>query len=183
MTGRTYRRSHYFVKPDLQTKYAFMFVLSIGTGLNLGVILSMVAPVLQKIAPTLALLSMALIGLTLITLVAGISIVFTHKIAGPIFKIERSFRQITDEKDLSVRIALRTDDELQELAEEVNRLLEHFRNGLLLEKQKQDTLLASLDLLIDEQANSNALNPVQLKEQLLLLRDEIAHTGLKYKLN
>jgi methyl-accepting chemotaxis protein len=182
MTGRTYRRSHYFVKPDLQTKYAFMFVLSIGTGLNLGVILSLVAPILQKSAPTLSIISMLLIGIALIAFVAGISIVFTHKIAGPIFKIERSFRQIIDEKDLSVRIALRTDDELQELAEEVNRLLDHFHSALLLERQKQEALLASLDLLLNPANSAEAPTP-ELSQQLVLLREKIAHTGLKYKLN
>lgn len=142
--GSAYKRSRYFVKPDLQTKYAFMFVLSIGVGINLGVILTLLAPMLRNnssIFPTVYVL----LALSIVVLVAGISILFTHKIAGPIYKIEKSFRQIIDEKDLSVRVFLRTGDELQELAEEINRLLDHLRNGMLIEQQKSEALIAKVE--------------------------------------
>lgn len=183
MAERSYRRTRYLVKPDLQTKYALMFVLAIGVGLNLGVILSLVAPLLKSHGPIFSLIYLLILGGGLIVLVAGISIVFTHKIAGPIFKIERSFRQIVDEKDLSVRIFLRTDDELQELAEEVNRLLEQLRTAFMLENQKMEAIRAKIDLMI-EQLQHNTLDPsLDLNEQLQELRRKIEDMGLKYKLN
>ncbi|MGE3727660.1 MAG: hypothetical protein AB7I41_19030 [Candidatus Sericytochromatia bacterium] len=181
MAERSYRRTQYFVKPDLQTKYAFMFVLAIGVGLNLGVILALLAPMLKNDSPVFPLLYL-LLALSFVVLVAGISILFTHKIAGPIFKIERSFRQIIDEKDLSLRVFLRTDDELQELAEEINRLLEHFRNSLLLENQKSDAILAKLDYVLANLEGENALPPDEIQERLADLRQKIEDTGLKYKL-
>jgi methyl-accepting chemotaxis protein len=181
MATRTYRRTQYFVKPDLQTKYAFMFVLAIGVGLNLGVILALLAPMLKNDSPIFPTLYI-LLALSFVVLVAGISILFTHKIAGPIFKIEKSFRQIIDEKDLSLRVFLRTDDELQELAEEINRLLEHFRNSLLLENQKSEAILAKLDYVIDQLEGESALPITEVHERLADLRQKIEDTGLKYKL-
>ncbi|PIQ29042.1 hypothetical protein COW36_18395 [bacterium (Candidatus Blackallbacteria) CG17_big_fil_post_rev_8_21_14_2_50_48_46] len=182
MAERAYRRTQYFVKPDLQTKYAFMFVLAIGVGLNLGVILSLIAPLLKNGTPGFSLIYLLLLAIGFVVLVAGISILFTHKIAGPIYKIEKSFRQIIDEKDLSLRVFLRTDDELQELAEEVNHLLDHLRNSLVIETQKTEAILAKVDFLVSQIQNKAELPTSELEESLQDLRQKIEETGLKYKL-
>lgn len=182
MAERNYRRTQYLVKPDLQTKYAFMFVLAIGVGLNLGVILSLLTPLLKNNSPTFSLIYLLFLGAAFVVLVAAISILFTHKIAGPIFKIERSFRQIIDEKDLSLRIFLRTDDELQELAEEINRLLDHLRNGLMIETQKTEVILTKIDAMLEQLQENSTIQLQELQEQLRDLRQKIEDTGLKYKL-
>lgn len=174
-----YKRSRYFIKPDLQTKYAFMFVLSIGVGINLGVILTLLAPMLDNASWVFPAIY-ALLALSIVVLVAGISILFTHKIAGPIYKIERSFRQIMDEKDLSLRVFLRTGDELQELAEEINRLLDHLRNSMLIEHQKSEALLAKLDHLINE---TKAQDPnSEIAAQLGEIRRRLEDHGMRFKL-
>ena len=176
-----YKRKRYFIKPDLQTKYAFMFVLAIGVGLNLGVILTLLAPMLQNtsmIFPAIYIL----LAISIVILVAGISILFTHKIAGPIYKIEQSFRQIMDEKDLSLRVHLRTGDELQEFAEEVNHLLDHLSSIVHLEQQKSEALLAKLDHLIREITESSHEVDQKLLEQLNSIRARLEDSGLKYKL-
>lgn len=181
---KPYKRSRYFVKPDLQTKYAFMFVLSIGVGLNLGVILTLLSPMIHNsswIFPTIY----AILAVSIVVLVAGISILFTHKIAGPIYKIEKSCRQIMDEKDLSVRVFLRTGDELQELAEEINRLLDHLRNSMLIEHQKGEALVAKLDHLISQveaQPATETSAPAELVAQLTDIRRRLDESSLRYKL-
>lgn len=177
---RAYKRTQYFVKPDLQTKYAFMFVLSIGVGLNLGVILTLLSPMLRNTSGIFPILY-GVLALLIIVLVAGISILFTHKLAGPIYKIERSFRQIMDEKDLSLRVQLRTGDELQELAEEINRLLDHIGTTMMIEQQKSEALLAKLDHLVNHMGDSE-LSEEQLKSQLQEIRNKLEDSTLKYKL-
>ncbi|MEZ0372071.1 MAG: HAMP domain-containing protein [Candidatus Sericytochromatia bacterium] len=178
---KTYKRSRYFVKPDLQTKYAFMFVLSIGVGLNLGVILTLLAPMLQNnswVFPAIY----GLLALSIVILVAGISILFTHKIAGPIYKIERSCRQIMDQKDLSLRVFLRTGDELQELAEEINRLLDHLRNSMLIEQQKSEAIVAKIDHLISTVESGSEAENGELLRQLTDIRRRLGESSLKYRL-
>lgn len=180
LSSRSYKRSRYFVKPDLQTKYAFMFVLSIGVGINLGVILTLLAPMLRNdswIFPGIY----TLLAISIVVLVAGISILFTHKIAGPIYKIEKTFRQIMDEKDLSLRVFLRTGDELQELAEESNRLLDHLRNGLLIERQKSEALLAKLEHLEHQLTEDPAQQ--EIVSQISDIRHRFEDHSLKFKLN
>lgn len=181
MESERYRRRQYFIKPDLQTKYAFMFVLSIGIGLNLGVILALLAPQIKE-ASGLFTVMYGLLALAIVVLVAGISIMFTHRIAGPIYKIERSFRQIMDEKDLTVRVFLRTGDEMQELADEINRLLDHLSKTVMIEQQKLDAILAKLDHLNSELSNGDSPDKSALLEQLNSIRDRIEDSGLKYKL-
>lgn len=178
---KTYKRTKYFVKRDLQTKYAFMFVLSIGVGLNLGVILTLLAPMMQNSSPLFPVLYGILV-IACVALVAGISILFTHKIAGPIYKIERSFRHIIDERDLSLRVYLRTGDELQELSEEINRLLDHFRNSLVIENQKIEAILAKADYVIQVLHDQDNPANKQTLDQLIDLRQKLQETGLNYKL-
>lgn len=177
--GSAYKRSRYFVKPDLQTKYAFMFVLSIGVGINLGVILTLLAPMLRTNSSVFPAIYV-LLAVSIVVLVAGISILFTHKIAGPIYKIEKSFRQIIDEKDLSVRVFLRTGDELQELAEEINRLLDHLRNGLLIEQQKSDALIAKVEHVKQLYQSNPADSHIQT--QLDDLYQRLQEHSVKFKL-
>lgn len=181
-TQTRYKRKRYFIKPDLQTKYAFMFVLAIGVGLNLGVILTLLAPMLQNTSMIFPAIYV-LLAISIVILVAGISILFTHRIAGPIYKIEQSFRQIIDEKDLSLRVFLRTGDELQEFADEVNGLLEHLSSVVRLEQQKSEALLAKLDHLIYELNQSEKSVDQGLLNQLNSIRTRLEDSGLKYKLN
>jgi signal transduction histidine kinase len=53
------------------------------------------------------------------------SIAVSHKIAGPIERIEKDLDEIV-KGDYSRRIKLRADDDLQELADGINALLDHF---------------------------------------------------------
>ncbi|MBK6513787.1 MAG: methyl-accepting chemotaxis protein [Polyangiaceae bacterium] len=71
--------------------------------------------------------------------VAGI--VFTHKIAGPIFKMKRLFRQIGEGK-LVLREKLRKGDELQHFFESFESMVGQLRS-------KQQGALAELDVALD----------------------------------
>lgn len=177
----SYKRTQYFVKPDLQTKYAFMFVLAMGVGINLGVILTLMSPLLRQSAWIFPAIYVGAV-LVIIGFVAMISIIFTHKIAGPIYKIERTCRQIIDENDLSFHIQLRTGDELQELAEEINRLVDHVRTTLTITQQKDQALAAKIQHLLNE--SQHAEQPLsEASQQILLdLQKNLQSNTSKYKL-
>ncbi|HHN64593.1 MAG TPA: methyl-accepting chemotaxis protein [Nitrospirae bacterium] len=71
-----------------------------------------------------------LLPAVIISLVLGfvasiaITIFFPHKIAGPLYRIERDLREKVGEGDLSVRFILRKGDEVQDLADAINTTLE-----------------------------------------------------------
>ena len=166
-SNTAYKRKQYFVKPDLQTKYAFMFVLAMGVGINMGVILTLLTPLVRQSAWAF---------------VAFISVIFTHKIAGPIYKIERTCRQMIDDNDLSMSIQLRTGDELQELAEEINQLVNHVRNTLLIEQQKDQAIATKIALLLESPEDLEAKLPEASRDALQDLQQKLQSTTHKYKL-
>jgi hypothetical protein len=83
-----------------------------------------------------AILSLLVIGVG----VAGI--VFTHKIAGPIFKMKRLLRQVGEGK-LVVRERLRKGDELQHFFEAFERMVEDLRT-------RQQDKIARVDAVLEK---------------------------------
>jgi nitrogen fixation/metabolism regulation signal transduction histidine kinase len=93
-----------------------------------------------------AKLGMALL-LALVVLVLGIGIagiVFTHKIAGPIFKMKRLLRQVGEGK-LVVRERLRKGDELVHFFEVFEQMVETLRTHQQEEIDKIDKILERLE--------------------------------------
>jgi nitrogen fixation/metabolism regulation signal transduction histidine kinase len=64
------------------------------------------------------------IPLLLVVILAGI--VITHRIAGPVYKIERKLEQVL-QGDENTQIRLRQGDELQELADKINVLITRYQ--------------------------------------------------------
>jgi nitrogen fixation/metabolism regulation signal transduction histidine kinase len=82
----------------------------------------------------------------LIGLVAGLGllvIVFTHKVAGPIFKMKRLLRQVGEGK-LVVREKLRKGDELQHFFETFENMVNDLRRRQMEEVSKVDRILERL---------------------------------------
>src|SRR4051794_6103670 len=89
-------RKTYFIKQGLQSPYALVFVLAIGVGLNIGVTLTLLSPFVQPPLPMFPVLYFAIVLLFLF-LVAAASIMFTHRVAGPIYRFEQTIRQIVED--------------------------------------------------------------------------------------
>jgi nitrogen fixation/metabolism regulation signal transduction histidine kinase len=85
-----------------------------------------------------AILSLLVVGVG----VAGI--VFTHKIAGPIFKIKRLLRQVGEGK-LVVREKLRKGDELQHFFEAFEKMVDDLRSRQEAKIARVDSILEKLD--------------------------------------
>jgi hypothetical protein len=68
---------------------------------------------------------LALNGLLIIALITGLGIVVTHRIAGPVYRIQRELERVLQgEKVESIR--LRRGDELHKFAEVINQVLERY---------------------------------------------------------
>ena len=83
--------------------------------------------------------------LSLLVIVIGLAgIVFTHKIAGPVFKMKRLLRQVGEGK-LVLRERLRKGDELQHFFEAFEKMVEALRDHQKGEIAKVDAIISKLD--------------------------------------
>jgi nitrogen fixation/metabolism regulation signal transduction histidine kinase len=83
-------------------------------------------------------------GLGLLVVCVGLAgIVFTHKVAGPIFKMKRLLRQVGEGK-LVVREKLRKGDELQHFFETFENMVNDLRSRQMAEVSKVDKILEHL---------------------------------------
>lgn len=133
------RRRKYFIKKRLQFKYLLFVLLAmlIPTTVCGGVLYYLIwqtiaaeiaipemlaenlVPALNKVNIILSI-SLPLVFLLMLLL----SIYISHKIAGPVYRLERELIEIAN-GDYSRRIKFRSNDELQEIADNINKLLEN----------------------------------------------------------
>ena len=127
------RRRHYFVKPKLQLHY-------LGVNLSFAVLVSLIlslivykAGSIQMVAEVsrlypegipgfmlkLILKQIALVFLIALPVIVIASIFLSHKVAGPLFKIERGLKRI-GAGELGLRIRIRKGDKLHDLVREIN---------------------------------------------------------------
>lgn len=90
------------------------------------------------------LLILIIAGLSVLVIAVGLlGIVFTHKVAGPIFKMKRLLRQVGEGK-LLIRERLRKGDELKDFFETFERMVEDLRARQMAEIAKVDQILDKL---------------------------------------
>jgi nitrogen fixation/metabolism regulation signal transduction histidine kinase len=92
-----------------------------------------------------AMLLGLVVALALLVILVGLAgIIFTHKVAGPIFKMKRLLGQVGEGK-LIIREKLRKGDELQDFFEVFEQMVENLRLRQEAEIEKVDTILDKLD--------------------------------------
>jgi methyl-accepting chemotaxis protein len=109
-----------------------------------------------------------ILGLVALAVVMALSltilfVLFSHKIAGPILRIERTFEDALA-GDLTRRITLRQGDELKETADQLNLMLDGLQSRIRRIDQMSRFMHESLEKMIQEA-------PPEKKEQLLKLDD------------
>ena len=82
----------------------------------------------------------------LVPIVAAISIFLSHRIAGPLFRIERFLKAVAS-GNFAARLKLRKRDELHDLAETINDMVGDLRNRVKIVKQLVNTARLELDSL------------------------------------
>ena len=142
-----FRRRKYIIKKGLQFRYiglifALVLVASLVTGWTvfatgwhfLGEKLADVYPQGRLVyvfkATNLALIRNLLLISPLIFL---LGLLFSHRIAGPVYRIEKTLEEIA-RGNLSLRIKLREGDELVDLADIINDLTESFSKTIISDK-------------------------------------------------
>lgn len=124
-----------FIKRGLQLRFVTLVVLSVFLGVSIMAyeILSamhtlfennpaLLHPFYEKLVPMS--LSVGLKVLIYLLLVGIVAAVLSHKVAGPVFKIEKTCKEIAREGDLSKRVYLRKGDMFMDLKDAFNKMMD-----------------------------------------------------------
>lgn len=176
------RRKNYFIKRRFQTKFILRFcglvVLSmVILGVTLFLYLSSRSTVTTafvnsrlSIISTTDYILPVLIGASLITIIliciatAVVVMYLSHRIAGPLFRIEKGIGEIK-EGDLTLKINLRSNDEITKMAECFNGMVESLKDGLLKIKMQSKSLGSQMDDLA-ALSQGNAFSSQQMRNTL-----------------
>ena len=113
----------------------------------------------------------AMAALAMFIIIVGASIMgvfFSHRIAGPIFRLERCIREMST-KNIMTPIRVRANDEFQELA----AYLEQLRKSLLEHTTKRQELVTKINGLLDTiEHNVSSGSPVS-KQEIDNLKSEV----------
>ena len=197
MQGKTgYKRKQYIVSAKFQLKYVgLILILVFLTGILCSYVvyytsMLLLGDKLANVYPQGRLISIVnmvniriLLSLLLITpLVVIIGIWASHKIAGPIYRIEKFLNSMVS-GDLSQPLTLRKNDELILLADGINRVVESMKTTIRQEKECLAKTAVSLDS-IRRIAHSNPVDQGALENAVERIGDEISRVNLelnKYK--
>jgi methyl-accepting chemotaxis protein len=119
-------------------------------------------PVFQKVK-LYGLLGLGALALVMALSLTILFVLFSHKIAGPILRIERTFEDALG-GDLTQRIKLRQGDELKDTADQLNSMLDGLQSRIKRIDQMSRFMHENIDQMIKEA-------PPEKKEQLLKLDD------------
>lgn len=180
------RRKNYFIKRDFQGRFILRFcgLVILGSVIS-GVILilfSQGSVTTAFVNSRLSIVSTAdyilpcLVGSSLITIglisiaTAVVVMYLSHRIAGPLFRIERSARQI-GAGDLTLNIKLRSTDEMKKLADCFNEMTGNLNQGLSKIKAQSGNLDSAIDNL-KAVSEDKSFSPKQLEDALKTLSEK-----------
>lgn len=193
-----YRRTRYLIAAKFQLKYIgliLFLVFLVGTlcsyvvyytmMLNLGDKLANVYPQGRLISIVRMVNFRMFLSLILIApLVVTIGIFASHKIAGPIYRIEKFLNNMA-KGDYSSILTLRRNDELVSLVSGINRVLESLKETIEGEKTHLGKAAFFLEKLKSIAESSGAITHSQLKDAVDKLSEELREVNKdleKYKM-
>jgi methyl-accepting chemotaxis protein len=182
-------RKNYFIAKGMQSKFAgtillLVFLITVITACNIYVlgsfflstqatlsegqtVESMMRTFVTELWPRLLLL--VLVNVIIIFIV---SVMYSHQIAGPAYKLEKSIQRIAS-GDLTFEIHLRRNDNLKELAMAINSMLSRFRETIASAKTLSDDLSAKLQAFgNDEKFSSLSKNSAELRQKIAQFKIE-----------
>ncbi|MCX5666785.1 MAG: methyl-accepting chemotaxis protein [Candidatus Omnitrophica bacterium] len=192
-----YRRTQYFIAKKFQLKYVGMILMLVSlTAVTCSYVIyyTMMLTMGDKLAnvyPQGRLISIVnmvnfriLLSMLLVApLAVVIGIYASHKIAGPIYRIEKFLGSMAG-GDLSMSLTLRRNDELISLAGGINRVIDSVKATVNKEKAAIGSISISMEslrrLATSEPVNRAALDQAldKLNEEVSVLRSEVE----KYKI-
>ena len=182
---RKFQRRTVLIKRQLQFKYVGLGFLSVLLASLIigGDIYYNMYRLIENEAPALAQLASQFNGMILVKLLLYLVLMMlifvfvSHRIAGPIFRFEKS-AQAVGTGDLTHRVALRTGDELMELQGEFNAMTASLQARV----QKDRNLAAHLAARVDELAGKLPEGAAAAREDLASLKLELQHLTQAFKI-
>ncbi len=184
-TKPAFRRRNLLIKKGLQLRYiGLIFIALILTSMVTGYTVfatgwTLFSQKLASVYPQGRLLhvlrgiNMALIrNLILVSpIIFILGLLFSHKIAGPLYRIEKAIDEIS-KGSIGLKIKLRRGDELKDLAEVVNTLTENLRNSIDLSNETILKIQKELDG-VRGVISSQPQNPKQIEASINSLQTKI----------
>jgi len=181
-----YKRTQYLVAKKFQLKYVgLILVLVFSTAvlcsyviyytmmLTMGDKLANIYPQGRLIAIVNTVNVRILVSMLLVApLIIVIGIFASHKIAGPVGRIER-FLDAMATGDLSVPLILRSNDEFVSLANGINKVMSTMKTSVKAEREKLANLSVSIDNL-KKLAQSHPVNSSAISQALGKISDEVS---------
>jgi len=113
----------------------------------------------------------SLVTIVLISIATAVVVMYlSHRIAGPLFKIERSIKEI-GAGDLTLKIKLRSTDEIAKMADCCNEMTVNLKKHLIEIKAKSGDLGNQIDNLT-ALGEDKALTPEQIQDTLKKLSEK-----------
>lgn len=154
------RRRNYFINKKFQASFIIKFcsLVIIGTAISGGVVYWMsrstvtsafensrlvIRSTADYILPSV-LLSSAIVVIFIGLAAIAITLFTSHRIAGPLFRIQRELEELS-KGNLNVNFILRKNDEVRVLADTLNDMTELFRRNILGSAKVISELEAALD--------------------------------------
>ena len=180
MQQRTWRRRNYFIRKDFQGKFMLRFFLAILIG---AMVFTTILSIFSAHTMTVTYEDSALridwtpkalflhivraYGVYILVLGVVVSIVslfLSHRIAGPLFRFERSVEEIT-RGNLTLHITLRKKDEGKELAGLMNTMVTTLSGHIRDVRQQADAAYGELES-ISHQLGGGQLSPGEMRERI-----------------
>lgn len=190
----SYRRRKYFVKRAFQLRYTVTIliwillaaVISYGTFYYQFMILMKRLPISSEYVQFMkqamhATFFARLAVLFLLGIFAGILI--SHKIAGPLYRMERDLKEIVGGGNLKWSLTLRKGDELQELAGSLNTMMAGLKN-IVTEDRKilEEIALITAQLTRDLKEKNVPLGQLeQINKRLETIKEKLYRLTSRYK--
>lgn len=137
---KKFKRTHYIVDKGIQYRYTGFLLFYISIFFLIAVVIVYFSgwrELIQKMANVypqarlVAILNVVYVRLLIefllfLPIVVISAILASHKIAGPLVRIKRALRQLRD-GDYNLVVTLRKNDQLKDVAEDINKLAESLR--------------------------------------------------------
>lgn len=180
-------RKHYFIKKGLQTRFIGTVLLIVALVMvvifcNLyffGMFLTqdseygaVYADAFEKLKTDLSTKLMGrliLLGVVNVIIVILISLFFSHQIAGPVYKLEKTLNQII-EGDSNVRFSFRQSDRFDELAELLNDMKDKYTAVI---KNAKEVNQKSVKIIDEAVAKKDTAALAELKEANMQLANAL----------
>ena len=183
-----YQRRTVLVKKSLQIKYiatviAAVVILTVVTSSDTFYTIYRIAlmdnpaltPLVHQVQSMLLVKAILFMGIVFL-----VALFVSHRIAGPIFRFEKS-AQIVGSGDLTHRVSLRTGDELLDLQEEFNGMVAALQAKIQKDRTLIGHLTDRLGAAIKNLPEEAGTNPTALREELKSLRAELEHITSGFK--